>query len=63
MPAVPLDRERLRHLRAAGNNVRHWTEERDRLIREAIDAGGTLREIGAAVGLSHQAVKLIGTKR
>lgn len=48
-----------RSLRTAGRKVEEWTTERDRLIREAVKAGGSLREVGAAVGMSHMAVKFI----
>lgn len=46
-------------LATAGQEVARWTSERDRLIRQAVAAGGSLREVGALAGLSHTAVKLI----
>lgn len=60
MVVAVLDSEKAKALRKAGRLVARATQERDRLIREALAAGGSLREIGEAVGLSHQAVKLIG---
>ena len=61
VPAV-LTPETQKALRRAGQKATSATQERDRLIREALAAGGSLREIGDAVGLSHQAVKLIGQR-
>lgn len=46
-------------LRIAGHKVQEWTARRDRLVKEAVEAGGSYREVGAAVGLSHTAVKFI----
>lgn len=50
-------------LRKAGAEVEKWTAERDRLITEAVAAGGSLREVGQAAGLSHTAVKFIAHGR
>jgi hypothetical protein len=50
-------------LRQAGKQVKVWTAKRDELIRAAVDAGGSLREVGDAVGLSHTAVKFIAHGR
>lgn len=50
-------------LRAAGRNVEKWTVERDRLVKEAVAAGGSLREVGDAAGISHTAVKFIAHGR
>lgn len=50
MSVPPELAERLR--RAAGK-VDRWLAERDALIFEAREAGGSSREIGAMVGLSH----------
>ena len=36
-------------------------EHRDALIREALDLGASLREIGKAAGLSHPRVYKVGT--
>lgn len=47
----------------AGENVAKWTAERDRLVKEAVAAGGSLREVGAAVGLTHTAVNFIANGR
>lgn len=61
-PGVPLATEMRVALERAGELVRTATSERDQLIRQALGEGGSLREIGEAVGLSHTAVKLIGEK-
>ena len=45
-----------RDLRAAGRKVKEWTVQRDDLIRSAHAAGGGVREIARAVGLTHPAV-------
>lgn len=50
-------------LRQAGRKVNEWTAERDRLICEAVAAGGSLREVGDAAGISHTAVKFIAHGR
>lgn len=50
-------------LRAAGKNVAKWVAERDRLVKEAVAEGGSLREVGEAVGLTHTAVKFIAHGR
>lgn len=50
-------------LRTAGRKVAEWTAERDRLIKEAVAAGGSLREVGEAVGLTHTAVSFIAHGR
>lgn len=52
-----------KQLRKAGQNVTRWTTERDRLVKEAVAAGGSLREVGEAAGLSHTAVKFIAHGR
>jgi hypothetical protein len=39
--------------------IQKWTDLRDRLIREARDAGRSLREIGDEAGISHTAVAKI----
>lgn len=49
-------------LSTAGGKVRTWTQERDRLIRQAKGDGASLREIAEVVGLSHTAVKLIAER-
>lgn len=52
-----------RDLAQAGVQLQKWTAKRDTLIREAVAAGGSLREVGEAVGLSHTAVKFIAHGR
>lgn len=63
LPRMTLSTDIEKALKAAGKNVAKWTAERDRLIREAVALGGSLREIGAVVGLSHTAVKFIAHGR
>lgn len=62
LPPVIEDDTR-KELRTAGKQVKVWTEKRDELIRAAVTAGGSLREVGEAVGLSHTAVKFIAHGR
>ena len=62
LPRV-IDEELHRKLVTAGNKVAKWTAERDRLIKEAVAAGGTLREVGEAAGISHTAVRFIAYGR
>lgn len=50
-------------LRAAGRKVAEWTTERDRLVRQAVEEGGSLREVGAVAGISHTAVRFIAHGR
>lgn len=63
LPPVALDPDLARKLSTAGRKVAEWTAERDRLIREAREAGGSLREIGEAAGVTHTAVKFIAHGR
>lgn len=58
-----LTSEMERKLRTAGQKVAEWTAERDRIVKEAVAAGGSLREVGAAAGISHTAVKFIAHGR
>lgn len=58
-----LDKDMAAGLRQAGRKVAEWTQERDSRIREAVKAGGSYREVGNAVGLSHTAVKFIAHGR
>lgn len=51
--------ETARELRRIGRRVKESTAERNRLIRQAAEAGGSLREIAKEVGISHVAVKKI----
>lgn len=57
------DAETKRALKTAGRKVAEWTSERDRLIRQAVTEGGSLREVAADAGLSHTAVKFIAHGR
>lgn len=59
-PANPQVLEELRMTAAQRDRV---MAERDDLIRSAITGGASLREVGAAVGLSHTAVKFIAHGR
>jgi hypothetical protein len=52
----PETRERLVRVGVA---LRYWLKERDRIINQAVTEGGTYRDIGEAVGLSHTAVAFI----
>lgn len=58
-----LSDETRKELRQAGKQVHVWTAKRDELIKAAVAAGGSLREVGEAVGLSHTAVKFIAHGR
>lgn len=62
LPRV-LTPEMEKSLRTAGRKVAEWTAERERLVREAVAAGGSLREVGEAAGISHTAVKFIAHGR
>lgn len=63
LPCVTVDPDLARRLRTLGGKVRTSTTERDAAIREAVAAGGSLREVGELVGLSHTAVKFIAHGR
>lgn len=63
LPSMPIKDETKKALRTAGRKVAEWTEERDRLIREAVGEGGSLREVGELAGISHTAVKFIAHGR
>ncbi len=52
LAAVPTEKDTARKLHAAAAKADEWTAERDRLIVQALDEGGTLREVGALAGLS-----------
>lgn len=56
---MPVDPADARKLAGAASKSREWTEQRDRLIVEAVQAGGSLREVAETVGLSHTAVAKI----
>lgn len=60
-PMIQPDTEKA--LRTAGRKVAEWTAERDRLVKQAVKEGGSLREVGEAVGMSHTAVKFIAHGR
>lgn len=62
LPAM-LTPDMQKKLHTAGSYARRWTEKRDQLIKEAVEAGGSYREVGEAVGLSHTAVKFIAKGR
>lgn len=62
LPSMLDDKTRT-ELKQAGKQVKVWTTKRDGLIRDAIESGGSLREVGEAVGLSHTAVKFIAHGR
>ncbi len=63
LPPMTLDSELVHRLRITARKAREWTEERDRIIKQAVAAGGSLREVGEHVGLSHTAVKFIAHGR
>ena len=56
---MTLDPDTRRTLARAARMQRQWREKRDRLICEAVEAGGSYREIAEAVQLSHTAVRKI----
>jgi len=58
-----LDKDTRDGLAQAGRKVAEWTTERDSRIRAAITAGASLREVAAAVGMSHTAVRFIAHGR
>lgn len=47
---------------SAAQKTREWTARRDRRIRAAVQAGASLRAVGAATGLSHAAVAKIAKR-
>jgi len=63
VPDVTYNVDTARALKTAGRKVAEWTEERNRLIRQAVGEGGSLREVATDAGLSHQAVKFIAHGR
>lgn len=60
---MTMDKDMRAGLVQAGRKVAEWTTERDSRIREAVRDGASLREVGAAVGMSHTAVKFIAHGR
>lgn len=63
LPPMALTPDTEKALKTAGRKVAEWTQERDRLIRQAVAEGGSLREVGTAAGVSHTAVKFIAHGR
>lgn len=59
VPPVTVDRALARRLQRAAERIEASTTERDRLIVEALDAGGSLREVAALVGLTGPGVMKI----
>lgn len=59
--ARQLKRARAKHHRQA-LGLADTVLERDRIIVAAVEAGGSLREVGALAGLSQEAVRLIVNK-
>jgi hypothetical protein len=59
VPAMPLDPAVAKRLAALGRKAKEGTAERDRYICEVYAAGGGLREIARAVGLSHAGVRRV----
>lgn len=53
---MPVDKDLAEKLRRAAGKVETWTQERDRLIHQARQEGGSAREIAEMVGLSHAGV-------
>lgn len=58
-PGVPVEKQLAYDLAAVAKEHRAWAAKRDRLIVIAVARGGSLREVGALVGLSHAGVKRI----
>lgn len=56
---VPVDPALAEKLRRAAGKADKWVAERDALILEARRAGGTAREIGEMVGMTHAGVLYI----
>jgi DNA invertase Pin-like site-specific DNA recombinase len=56
---MTLDTKQATKLARYGANQRKATELRDQAIRDAVQAGGSLREVADAVGLSHMGVSRI----
>lgn len=53
---MTLDDDIARELSRAAKQVTSWTERRNNLIREAVAAGGGVREIARIVGMNHTSV-------
>lgn len=59
VPAVPIPEELVKRLLAIGQAQQFIDDNRDRLILEAAEAGGSLREIAELVGITHTGVRKI----
>lgn len=59
---MPVDKDLAERLRRAAGKVERWTDERDQLIHQARQEGGSAREIAEMVGLSHAGVLKIETR-
>ena len=56
---MPIDPDLAKRLRAVRAKIDKNLEERDQLIAQAIGDGGSLREVGQLIGLSHTRVRQI----
>lgn len=53
-----------RSLREIEERVQTAREDRDQMVLDAVEAGGSYREVAAAVGISHSRVQqIVGAKR
>lgn len=59
VPAVPIPEELQQRLLKIGQAQQFIDDNRDRLILEAAEAGGSLREIAELVGITHSGVRKI----
>lgn len=57
--STPLTPEQVRHLRRVTDKAKAATAERDQVIYERYVAGGSLRAIAEATGLSHAGIRKI----
>lgn len=62
LAGVPIDPDLAREVSRAARMTETWRASRDRLIRQAHAAGGSLREIGKLAGMTHRAVSKIVAK-
>jgi site-specific recombinase XerC len=60
VPAVTVSPEMAERLREFHRDT--WIAQRDAVIVEALEAGGSLREVGELVGLSHTQVRTIADR-